>query len=76
MGRQHTNRIHQDQVGPSWDTVQTLARELCVCERTIRRQIQRGAIRAHYIGRDVRISPAAKQEFLDSIVVDPATFRG
>lgn len=70
MGRQHTNRIHQEPV--AWDSVRTLAIELRVSEKTIRRQIKNGAIVAHSIGRELRISPDSKQAFLDSIVLSPA----
>ena len=71
MGRQHTNRIHQEQI-VQWDTVASLAYELRVSDKTIRRQIKMGALKAYSIGRELRISPTSKQDFLDSIVFDPA----
>ena len=73
MGREHTDRIHPDPLRP-WYTVKSLAYELRVCEKTIRRQIERGALTAHHIGREVRISPQSRQEFLDSIVLKPGQY--
>ena len=52
-----------------WDTVKSLAEELQVSEKTIRRQIKRGCLRAHSIGREIRISPDSKAAFLDAILL-------
>lgn len=70
MGRNDSKRVHSQPVR-RWDTVKTLAQELRVSEKTIRRQIERGVLKAHSIGREIRISPESKDEFLEAVLLAP-----
>ena len=46
--------------------VAAVARHLDVCEKTVRRLIARGDLRAHRIGRLLRVSEEELGRFLDS----------
>jgi len=71
MERRNTKRVHIS-AAVKWDSVRTLADELRVSDKTIRRQIDRGRLVAHHIGREIRISPDSKQKFIDSILLTPS----
>ena len=70
MERHNSNGVHRN-ASIRWDSVRTLADELRVSDKTIRRQIDRGRLVAHHIGREIRISPDSKQKFIDSILLPP-----
>lgn len=53
-------------------TVATLADRLAVSGLTVRRLIARGKLPAYRVGRAVRVSPAAVESFLSSVLVGPA----
>lgn len=50
-------------------TVDTLAERLAVSERTIRRMIKRGQVRAYQFGSALRIAPDDVEKFLQSVAL-------
>jgi excisionase family DNA binding protein len=56
---------HEVRGAPLLD-IPAVARRLDVCEKTVRRFIARGELRAHRIGRQIRVSEEDFLRFLDA----------
>jgi excisionase family DNA binding protein len=59
--------------GPVLHSISTLAARWGVCERTIRRLVGRGKLKAHWIGGQIRIAEEEEKAFLQSNIVSGPT---
>ena len=64
----HSNHAHRQaaQAAAPLLTVQAVAERLNVCDRTVRRLIKAGALKALRVGRSLRVSEADFQAYVSS----------
>jgi len=64
--KQGAEDLHDDAASPKMRDIPAIARRLDVSEKTVRRLIRRGELRAYRIGRQFRVSEQDLRNFLES----------